>query len=285
MNYWLPLKRLAGRSAIALSLLSASSCAAFETPLEKKLLGQWSGEVSPTEKGTLIFTEEGKLFILQFSEPPVALKSMYQIALKPKPMLLDVNGGEETSGTILEVTDANKLSLELKGIKAVELQPTVFSASLPLFNKISETTNLPANTQIKNIQNEVNKAKQAEGRQYLGAMNRRQEAYYLEKGKFGTTIEDLGVGIKRETQSYHYQILPQGDGTKSVIMTAIAKIPGIVSYTSAVFAVKQTSGQTLTQAIICETEQPSNVPPAMLTISADASAIIQCPTGSRDIRR
>ncbi|MBD2541721.1 type IV pilin-like G/H family protein [Coleofasciculus sp. FACHB-SPT36] len=154
--------------------------------------------------------------------------------------------------------------------------------------KLSDSPDLPPNTKIVDIQeafnNQATKAKQSEGKMYIGAMNRSQQAYYLENNKFGTTIEQLGIGIKPETESYNYQIVPQGNGTQRVMHTAKAKRPELNSYTGAVFVVTN-NGENITRAAICETDKPSSTPPAMPTPPKNISEQIQCPAGSRLIGR
>jgi type IV pilus assembly protein PilA len=58
--------------------------------------------------------------------------------------------------------------------------------------------------------NQANKAKQSEAKEYVGSMNRAQQAYYLEKGQFvgSTTSEfsNLGLGIATQTVNYVYTI-------------------------------------------------------------------------------
>jgi hypothetical protein len=129
-----------------------------------------------------------------------------------------------------------------------------------------------------------NKAREAEGRQNLGSMNRAQQAYYLESSKFATTIEELGIGIKPETENYRYQVLPQANQNQSVMMTAQAKRPRLRSYTGAVFLVK-INGEDLIVAGICETDEPSSTPPAMPTAPRNGTSEIQCPAGSKLLGR
>ncbi|MBD2744902.1 type IV pilin-like G/H family protein [Coleofasciculus sp. FACHB-1120] len=154
--------------------------------------------------------------------------------------------------------------------------------------KLSDSPTLPPNTKIVDIQeafnNQATKAKQSEGKTYIGAMNRAQQAYYLENNKFGTTIEQLGVGIKLETESYNYKIVPQGNGTQSVMHTAKAKRPELNSYTGAVFVVTN-NGENITRTAICETDKPSSTAPAMPTPPKDISGQIQCPAGSHLLGR
>lgn len=47
---------------------------------------------------------------------------------------------------------------------------------------------------------------QSEGRQYIGTMNRAQQAYFLENNQFSASIDKLGIGIQSETKTYHYSI-------------------------------------------------------------------------------
>ncbi|AFY37653.1 hypothetical protein Lepto7376_1300 [[Leptolyngbya] sp. PCC 7376] len=52
--------------------------------------------------------------------------------------------------------------------------------------------------------NQANKARQSEAKQALGAINRGQQAYYLEKQLFSTNIFGLGLGLQLATENYSY---------------------------------------------------------------------------------
>jgi len=57
--------------------------------------------------------------------------------------------------------------------------------------------------------NQANKAKQSEAKQYIASINKGQQAYYVEEGKFiiaMADIDQLGLGIKTATSSYTYEI-------------------------------------------------------------------------------
>lgn len=131
--------------------------------------------------------------------------------------------------------------------------------------------------------NQVNKAKQAEAKTNLGAMVRAQQAYQIEKGTFGKSIQELGISISPETENYSYRIVPQA-GNKSVMMTAQAKDGMLKSYTGAVFTIKK--GQELvTITGVCETDTPSTTPPAMPTFTDNESNPVECPPGSQPLNR
>ena len=49
-----------------------------------------------------------------------------------------------------------------------------------------------------------NKAKQSEAKTYVGTLNKGQQAYFTEKGRFGPSIDLLGVGVKSTTANYDY---------------------------------------------------------------------------------
>jgi len=156
------------------------------------------------------------------------------------------------------------------------------SLFIGLLGGLIPSVNAQPTTQLAQVgafQNQANKAREAEGRNYAGAMARAQQAYFLEQNKFATSITQLGLGIQPDTANYRLRILPQGNGTQRVMMTATAKRPGIRSYTSAVFVVK-IKGENTTVAGVCGTAQPSSTPPKMPAAPKNGSTRIQCPSGS-----
>lgn len=132
---------------------------------------------------------------------------------------------------------------------------------------------------LPSLLSQVNKAKEAEAKQNIGAMTRSQQAYHLEKGSFSNSIDGLGIGITPETQNYRYQIVPQPD-RKSVMMTAQAKTTTLKSYTGAVFAMKK-GEDVITVGAVCVTDRPATTPPAMPTLSSDGSDSVECSPGSQ----
>jgi len=49
-----------------------------------------------------------------------------------------------------------------------------------------------------------NKAKQSEAKTYVGTLNKGQQAYFTEKGRFGPDLDSLAVGVKADTPNYNY---------------------------------------------------------------------------------
>lgn len=64
---------------------------------------------------------------------------------------------------------------------------------------------------VPNSTNNINKALNAEGRSYVGAMNRAQQAYYIEKGNFAPQFQDLQLGVNNKTKYYSYHIERKND--------------------------------------------------------------------------
>ncbi|BAZ32895.1 general secretion pathway protein H [Cylindrospermum sp. NIES-4074] len=132
---------------------------------------------------------------------------------------------------------------------------------------------------LPSLLNQASKAKQAEAKNYIGTMNRAQQAYFLENGKFASTISELQLGIKSETTNYSYSVNVINP-KRSVRLTAKAKNSGIKSYTGAVFV--QNAKESFTIAGVCETNAPSQTPPSMPQF---VKGIIRCPAGSQSLAR
>ncbi|MEQ8382558.1 MAG: type IV pilin-like G/H family protein [Coleofasciculus sp. A1-SPW-01] len=103
--------------------------------------------------------------------------------------------------------------------------------------------------------NQANKAKQSEAKQYVGSMNRAQQAYYLENNSFVNDTKDiglLGLGIATLTTNYKYVI----DGQPSQITNRaqqVAPAAPLKAYIGPVnVGTVQGTGEATTLAILCE---------------------------------
>ena len=99
--------------------------------------------------------------------------------------------------------------------------------------------------------NQANKAKQSEAKQYVASINKGQQAYYAENGKFTTSIPDLGLGLKTQTTNYTYKV------TDNVANSAVnsnaqpTNTTSLRAYGGAVVLVDSGEAKT-TQTSICE---------------------------------
>ncbi|MCF2145647.1 type IV pilin-like G/H family protein [Desmonostoc muscorum LEGE 12446] len=253
-------------------------------PIAQKLFGQWQAQ-DPSSSTTLtfIFTPESKLFLLSPDSKTLgAMEFKYRINPTPQPMHLNViiSSNQEEVLTIFEFTADGQMRLQLDGTNPGKPRPTAFSPQASLFKKISNVTTLPDNIQIINpkAENQQTSDPELEAKVAIGSINRAQQAYYLENKKFAT-IDQLGIGVKPETDNYRYQIVTPGKQTQTLISTAAAKKPELKSYTGVVF-LRKVKGEMLIIPGICETDKPSTKPPGLPRFSNQKSQPIQCPVGS-----
>ena len=131
--------------------------------------------------------------------------------------------------------------------------------------------------------NQANKAKQSEAKQYVGSMNRAQQAFFTEKTSFASKIDDLGIGIKSETENYQYNISKLLNNSV-VVAVAQPKQSGIKGYVGIVFAsnTNMKLPEVTTTTLFCEQSQASNSLPNLSTIvskNTKGDNSVNCPSG------
>jgi len=65
--------------------------------------------------------------------------------------------------------------------------------------------------------NQANKAKQSEAKTYVSALNRGQQAYYLENNRFANSVPEVGVGVQSQTVNYQYNTYQPGTATPAFL--------------------------------------------------------------------
>jgi type IV pilus assembly protein PilA len=104
----------------------------------------------------------------------------------------------------------------------------------------------------------ANKAKQSEAKQYVGSMNRAQQAQFAENGAFVTSVAALGLGIKTETTNYKYLTR----ATKTAAFNyGLSKQKTEKSYVGGVLLVDDGEAKT-TSSILCEADSSGTIKPA-----------------------
>lgn len=241
--------------------------------LADRLVGQWRSPeaLSGQEDLTFLFTPQGQLFFIVRlpNGARAAQEFRYQLHPDTQPPGIDIifpDGAIVPS--ILEFTPEGQLRLQLDGTEPSKPRPTQFQADADLFDKISDDAILPA------------EIVEREALLLLADFSRSQRTYYLEFRTFAPTVDRLYAQIPAQTENYTYTLVTQGDGTHSVMMTAIPKRPDLRSYTSAVFMVPGDRGFPISVPITCATTEPSTTPPPMPTPPATADGEIVCPSGS-----
>lgn len=113
---------------------------------------------------------------------------------------------------------------------------------------------------LPSLLGQVNKAKQAEAKNNIGALNRAQQAYQLEYSLFATDVTQLGVGIKTQTENYYYTLDATISSAAGIITSlATAQKPALKSYAGLVGTTPGdlVTGEVLTLAAACESETPT----------------------------
>jgi prepilin-type N-terminal cleavage/methylation domain-containing protein len=129
--------------------------------------------------------------------------------------------------------------------------------------------------------NQANKARESEAKQYVGTMNRTQQAYYLEHPTgFTTDITLLGLGIKTASTNYTYGI--SNAGSTSVANVSYPLNTATLRAYTGVVQVGQTAatgGETTTLAAVCYSTVPAAGNPAGAVPSTTAGQGPTCATG------
>lgn len=136
-------------SAAAPTISEAAAPAASN--IDKQLLGQWQGTVPSGQSFTFVFAPEGKLFLMaKGSDGAARAKEMrYKVNLGAQPMHLDVGlSSTETVETVFELTPEGQMRLQLQGTNPGQPRPDSLNEQATVFKKVSETTALPADTQV-----------------------------------------------------------------------------------------------------------------------------------------
>lgn len=161
----------------------------------------------------------------------------------------------------------------------ITLKNSAISSASPdsILSAASPNTNFLTQFQVQQ-----NKARQFEGREYVGSMNRAQEAFYIENNQFTPDFNKLGLGLKQETENYTYSIVAI-DYKRIVQHIALAKIEGLKSYIGITYATNiGSTNEMTTMAKICESIQPTREMPPKPLLSGNE---FSCPTGFADLSR
>ncbi|MGE5659796.1 MAG: hypothetical protein ACM37W_24655 [Actinomycetota bacterium] len=147
----IPATAVNARPLIASTIAQAPNSAPTSNTISQQLLGQWQAKDASGQSLTFVFAPEGKLFLMaEVSDGSVRAKEMrYKIDPNSQPMTLDVSLNKtDTVLTVFELTAANQMRLQLAGTNPGQPRPKSLDAEATLFQKVSDTTALPANTQV-----------------------------------------------------------------------------------------------------------------------------------------
>jgi type IV pilus assembly protein PilA len=128
------------------------------------------------------------------------------------------------------------------------------------------------------------KARQSEGKQYLGSMNRAQQAYFADKGAFSNSVNALGIGIKTQTPNYKYSTISIENAAFSYAVSSNeTKI--LTSYVGAVFLVPVSpaaNNDKTTVSILCAANSPGKTQPPNPIVQNDVPV---CAAGTEPLTK
>ncbi|MBD2692024.1 type IV pilin-like G/H family protein [Anabaena catenula] len=142
--------------------------------------------------------------------------------------------------------------------------------------------------------NEPARAGSSEAKQYTGSMNRGQQTYFLENGRFSKTISKLDLGIPEQTTKYNYSTIAT---SKAAFNYGIARrkydsrdnsgfnfhSKPLITFVGAAFVVpvKENNKIKLTTiAVLCESKFFTATRPANPILK---NGVPVCPEGTREI--
>lgn len=138
---------------------------------------------------------------------------------------------------------------------------------------------------LPSLLGQVSKAKQSEARQNVGAINRAQQAYFLQPQQFADGLAELGIGIRSQTDNYIYSLVTSTSTTNSFSQAkGTARKAALKSY----FGIVGTqigdtaSSEVLTLAGACESLTPTSTV-ANATAFNTACANVPGTTGFTDL--
>jgi len=118
------------------------------------------------------------------------------------------------------------------------------------------------------------RAIESEAKNYVGAIQRSQQAFRIEQDRFAKSVEELEIGIPLETDNYSYKFY--NPSNQLTYFTAQAKTTTLRNFLSGV-AVKP-NGQT--SASSCQSLEPSSTPPTEPIFDGET---LQCPEGYEEM--
>ncbi|NJK34014.1 MAG: hypothetical protein HC919_03165 [Oscillatoriales cyanobacterium SM2_2_1] len=144
------------------------------------------------------------------------------------------------------------------------------------FRKVSEDTTLPQSAQVKKLPTRDSRQtsrRESSARNTVGALNRGQQAYYLEFQRFAPQLAQLQLGIK-DDEFYRYVSEPIGEG--AVQNTAIPLKPDLKVFVGIVAIV-----QGNLDSRICVNAQASaqELPRVNVPTSTPLTSLPACPPG------
>lgn len=126
----------------------------------------------------------------------------------------------------------------------------------------------------------VRNTKQGEAKQILLTLITNQNYQLKHYNKFTPKLDNLYRGIAQGTRNYQYKMKVESE---QVLFEVSANLPRIKSYSGALFIVKIESSMVGVGGI-CQSDDPTSIPPTPILPPSPGSKEIRCPAGSQLIK-
>ncbi len=127
---------------------------------------------------------------------------------------------------------------------------------------------------VPSFLSQVARAKQARALNYIGLVNRAQQAFYMENTRFAISIEELGV-TDGMAPDYIYTI-PSAAGPNVTSTQASPVDPALRGYTGVVFTTVDPGGAARTSMVICQGAAATTPTPTPVAVAAGEVQITNC---------
>lgn len=106
--------------------------------------------------------------------------------------------------------------------------------------------------------NQANKARESEAANNVGAINRAQQAFYVENSQFGSDLEALDLGIGN-TKNYTYAVTTSGSALAAVANSTALGIGQLKSYSGRVW-LEASPGGSVSKSVVCAGASGAGIP-------------------------
>ncbi|PZO38058.1 MAG: general secretion pathway protein GspG [Shackletoniella antarctica] len=128
---------------------------------------------------------------------------------------------------------------------------------------------------VPSFLSQVARAKQARALNYIGLVNRAQQAFYMENTHFAISIEELGV-TDGMAPDYIYEIIPSPTGLNVTSTQASPVDPALRGYAGVVFTTVDPGGAARTSMVICQGAADTTPAPTPVKGEAGEVQITNC---------
>ncbi len=107
--------------------------------------------------------------------------------------------------------------------------------------------------------NQANKARESEAANNVGAINRAQQAFYVENSQFGSNMEVLDLGIG-DTKNYTYSVTTNsGTGLTAIAESTAVGAGQLKSYAGRVW-LEASPGGSVSKSVVCAGVSGAGIP-------------------------